>query len=99
MTTNISDDAEIDILRNCKRKNVKSVAMTKSWDNVSKWGFREKADKFVAWSDYMKNETLRFQDYKAKDVEIIGIPQFDYYKNLVIPSRDVFMEKYEMNQN
>ncbi|MCK5211068.1 CDP-glycerol glycerophosphotransferase family protein [Candidatus Parcubacteria bacterium] len=99
MITNISDDMEIDLLRNCKRKNVKSVAMTKSWDNVSKWSFREKADKFMAWSDYMKDETLQFQDYKAKDIEIIGIPQFDYYKNLVIPAKDEFMEKYKMNQN
>ncbi len=95
--TNIGDDDEVDFLRNCKAKGIKSVGSPKSWDETSKLGFREKTDRFVVWSDYMKEEALKFQSYREKEIAIAGVPQFDYYKNLNLPTREEFCKKYGLD--
>ncbi len=97
--TNISSNNEIPFLRNCKKRGIKSVGMAKSWDNLSKWGFREKADKLIVWSSYMKDEALMFQDYKKENIEIVGIPQFDYYNYLDSIPRDEFCTKFKLDPN
>lgn len=95
--TSIGSDDQIALLRNCKARGVLSVAMASSWDNVSKWGFREKADRFVVWSSYMRDEALRFQGYKESEIKIVGIPQFDHYVKPNIYSREEFTGKFHLN--
>lgn len=95
--TSINIESEILFLRNCKKRNIKSMAMVRSWDNLSKSGLREKADKLMVWSEYMKNEAINFQMYKENEIEVIGVPQFDYYKKLEIPNKDEFYKKYDLN--
>lgn len=97
--TSVGSDEEIALLRNCKKFGVKSVAMAKSWDNASKFGFREKADKAIVWSEYMKEEFLRFQDYSARDIKVVGVPQFDYYQNLPLPGREEFFQQWGLDLN
>jgi hypothetical protein len=77
--TNISSDDEIYLLRAAKKNNVLDFGMTKSWDNFSKAGFREKTSNLIVWSDYMKDEAVWFQCYKPEEIVILGIPQFDIY--------------------
>lgn len=96
--TSIGSDDQIALLRNCKARGVLSVGMAGSWDNVSKWGFREKSDLFVVWSSYMRDEALRFQDYKENEIEIVGIPQFDHYVNPNIYTKDEFIKKFQLDQ-
>jgi len=97
--SSIGSDEEITLLRNCKKRGVRSVAMAKSWDNASKFGFREMADKLMVWSEYMKEEAVNFQDYDEKDIKVVGIPQFDYYKNLELPTKDDFFDKFGLDKN
>lgn len=75
------DRGDIGIIKSARRFGVKVTGMPKSWDNLSKTLFPAKLDKFFVWSAYMKDEAVRFQGYKAKDVEVVGIPQFDFYRN------------------
>jgi len=95
----ITSNEEVALLRNCKAKGVKSIGMPKSWDTISKFGFREKADKMVVWSEFMKEELKKFQNYQEEDIRIVGIPQFDYYKSLGIPANEEFFNKYKLNIN
>jgi hypothetical protein len=97
--TNITIDNEIQLLRNCKNKKIKSIAMAKSWDNASKFGFREKTDKFIVWSEYMQEELLKFQNYKKEDTVIVGIPQFDHYFNPDIQDDLTFKKKYGLSED
>jgi hypothetical protein len=73
--------------------------MAKSWDNCSKIGFREIADRFVVWSEYMREEAIKFQCYTSEQIEIVGIPQFDSYCNLPIPDKAIFFKKYGLDLN
>ncbi len=95
--TSIADDNETALLRNCKHLGIKSVAMPKSWDESSNYGYREKTDKIIVWSEYIKEEILKFQAYKESQIAVIGIPQFDYYKNIKLPSHEEFCGKFGLD--
>lgn len=95
--TSIGSDDQIALLRNCQKHDVQSVGMAGSWDNISKWGFREKVNLFAVWSAYMKNEALQFQGYKENEVIIVGVPQFDHYIEPNIYSKDEFIKKFKLD--
>lgn len=75
------DGADISVLKGAKRFSTKTVSMPKSWDNLSKILFNVKTDYMFVWSKFMKDQAIKFQDYKENEVIITGIPQFDYYFN------------------
>lgn len=91
-------DDEVMLLRNCKKRNIPSAGMAGSWDNLSKWGLREMVDILAVWSGYMKDEALLFQGYKEKQIAVVGIPQFDYYRdqNLLF-SKEEFISKFKLD--
>ncbi len=94
LITSIGCDDQIALLRNCKRCGVRSIGTTINWDNVSKWGFREKVDKLVLWSDFMKKEAIIFQQYEEKDVLVVGIPRFDCYASGDVVDRVEFLRRF-----
>jgi hypothetical protein len=95
--TSLGSDDEVALLRNCKACNIKSVGMAQTWDNLSKFGFREKVDFLVVWSEYMEEEAIKFQTYKKENIRIVGVPQFDYYKKMEIDSKERFFKKFDLN--
>ncbi len=98
--TNISFDDEIYLLRAARANKVLNFGMTKSWDNFSKVSFRDKVDKLIVWSDYMKDEAIIFQNYKRKNIEIIGVPQFDIYSKIKNDyEKEDFTEIYNLDKN
>ena len=80
--SNLQSFNEVSLLRSAKKHKILSLGMTKSWDNFSNKGCREKVDKLIVWSDYMKYEAKEFQGYKEKEINVVGIPQFDIYHNI-----------------
>ena len=98
--SNISSDLEVNFLRVAKKNRVLSFGMTKSWDNFSKIGFREKVDHLIVWSEYMKDEAILFQNYKAENIKVVGIPQFDIYAGIKDKyARKDFINIYKLDKN
>ncbi|PIR93151.1 hypothetical protein COT99_02315 [Candidatus Falkowbacteria bacterium CG10_big_fil_rev_8_21_14_0_10_43_10] len=96
--SSILDETEVALLKAAKKERVYTVAMPKSWDNPSKRYFRFKPDKLVVWSPFMKKQVKKLQDYKSDEVEVIGIPQFDYYIDKTrISSRENFCKSLGLN--
>lgn len=81
---------DVGVIKSARRFKVFVTGMPKSWDNLSKTLFPVKLDKIFVWSDYMKDEALRFQGYTEDEVSVVGIPQFDFYanKNLLLTRED-----------
>lgn len=95
--TSLGSDDEVMLLRNCKARRVPSVGMVISWDNLSKYGAREKVDHFIAWSQYMLEEAKKFQCYSHKQVSVVGILQFDNF--VMAPyAKNEWMAKYCLDQ-
>ena len=100
IVTNITSDTEVALLKAAEQLGIHTIAMPKSWDNLSKHGFRIKVDRLIVWSQFMKEQAERFQNYSTTKIEVIGIPQFDCYadrRRLV--SREEFCRWYGLDPN
>lgn len=93
-SASIMEYADAALLKAARKEGIKSAAMPKSWDNPSKGYFRARADKVAVWSPFVKKQMIKLQDYKKEDLEIVGVPQFDYYidENRIL-SREKFCQK------
>ncbi len=85
---------DISVLKSAKRFGVKTVQMPKSWDNLSKILFNVKTDKMIVWSPFMKEQALKYQDYKDSEIMVTGAPQFDFYQPKNLVSREEFCQKF-----
>lgn len=98
IVTNISDDTEAALLKACRKEEVTSIAIPKSWDNLSKHGFRAKSDYLVVWNEFMQHQARRYHNYSKKRIRIIGVPQFDLYSDKKrLLSREEFCELYRLD--
>lgn len=91
-STSVMEDADAFVLKQAQSRKIFTVGMAKSWDNTSKMSFRVKTDKLIAWSQYVKDESIKFQGYEDKDIIVCGIPQFDFYvgDKLKMPREEFF---------
>lgn len=98
--TNIMEDEDVTLVKVAKKEGIKTISMPKSWDNISKRYFRIKSDKVIVWSNFMKEQMVKLQDYKPSEVEIVGVPQFDYYIDKTkIESRESFCKRLNLDHN
>ena len=80
---------------------IKTVTSIFSWDNLPKARLPFRADQYLVWSSYMKNELLDYYpDIKEKSIAITGTPQFDFYRDAnVLTSREDFAKCYDLDLN
>ena len=98
VSTSIMSDIETAVIKAAKKLKVRVIGMPKSWDNPSRAGFRAKVDMLVVWSEFMVDQSEKFQNYKRKDMRIIGIPQFDYYTDKErVWSREKFCKEFGLD--
>lgn len=78
-STNIMEYEDAQLAKAARRNGVPVIGMPKSWDNLSKTGFRVKPDRLIVWSPFMREEAKRFQNIPSERFDIVGVPQFDIY--------------------
>lgn len=93
-STNPMDDADSYVLKAAKHFKVKIIAMSKSWDNLSKMNYRVKPDKLLEWGKWLVGLAVKFQNMKKENVITVGAPQFDIYARPgKLLSREDFFER------
>lgn len=90
--TDIFHNNDVHFLAEAKKHDVLTVGMVRSWDNITNKGlFRFKPDKLIVHNDIIKRETIKYENMKAKDIFISGMPQLDYYfKESRLPKGEFF---------
>lgn len=95
ITTNVVEDGEVALMKAARALGITTVGIPKSWDNLSQHGFRFTPDTLVVWNEFMKDQAVAFQNYDPKDVEVIGVPQYDlYHRHDMQLSREAFARIY-----
>lgn len=98
--TSIAFEGDAAVLKEAKSHKIPTVGMAKSWDNFCKNSFRVKADKLIVWSEFMKEQAIKYQSYKPQNIYIAGVPQFDYYSNYeATQNRREFFQKIGADPN
>ncbi|WP_294958254.1 UDP-glycosyltransferase [uncultured Flavobacterium sp.] len=81
--------------------NIPTATVIYSWDNLPKARLALRADNYLVWSDYMKNElNLYYPEIKLEQIHVTGTPQFEFYgdsDNII--DKEVFYEKYNLDPN
>lgn len=92
LTTPFNWPFDLELLAEAKRFGVKTAGIPGNWDHLSKYYIPFKVDKLLVWSELIKDEAIRHQNYKDEQIKIVGAPQIDFYlrKDTVGP-RDLFL--------
>ncbi len=80
---------------------IETTTVIYSWDNIPKARLALKADVYLAWSQYMKEELQVFYPEISSDkIKVTGTPQFEFYKDKSnIIEKDIFFKKYRLDDN
>ncbi len=80
-------------LRAAKHTGIFVVGMVRSWDNLTAKGvIQVMPDKLIAQTDFMKRDAMRYGDMNEKDIEVLGLPQFDFYFRKINATKEEFLK-------
>ncbi len=76
--TTYSFDPETALVREARKREIPTMAMVKSWDNLtSKTRIPVEPDTLLVWSPYMKQEAMRYHFVPERKIAVVGAPGFD----------------------
>ena len=83
------------LMREARRRGIKTVAVILSWDNTSGMGMAGcDADYVVAWSENMKRELIEYHDVDEDKIFVGGVAHWDdYYDPSVLLDRDTLFRE------
>jgi len=84
-------DEEISILREAKKRGVKSIGFVISWDKLTSRNIiRILPDRLIVPNDINKEEAIKYQNVPEDIIFVGGGPQFDIYQETDFSSKEEF---------
>lgn len=69
---------DVHFLLEAKRRDVPTVGMVRSWDNITNKGiFRVSPDWLIAHNETIRDEAVKFNNFPSERIFVSGIPQYD----------------------
>lgn len=93
VATRLFNTDEWQFLAAAQKKQIPTVAVISSWDNLYSYGYMPvKPDYVIVWNEIMKQEAIEKHAFSVDRVIVIGPPQFDLYFRLgeLSPKTDYF---------
>lgn len=95
---NLFDEAETHLLREAKRRRIKTVGLINSWDRTtSRCILRLLPDKCIVFNNLIKRDLKRFDLVSGDDIYVSGLPHYDFYFQAPFFSREEFFERIGVN--
>lgn len=85
--TDITNEYDIRLIAEAKRRKIKTVGMVRSWDNLTAKGvIRSVPDELLVNNDIIREEAMKFHGIKSERIKVVGVPHHDRYfsKNLIV---------------
>lgn len=92
-STAIQSGMDYDILKEARKRKVKTISMPKSWDNIDRVLFRVLPDIFLVQHKGMKEQAVKYQALDPETIKVVGFPQFDIYKENIFVSKEEYCAK------
>jgi len=87
------DEPEIALLREAKKRKVKTVGLVNSWDKTTaRCIWRLLPDKAIVFNDIVKRELMAHDEVRVEDIFVSGLPQYDIYWNAKPSPREEFFK-------
>jgi len=88
------DDIEASLLREAKRKRIKTFGLANSWDKITgRCAIRVLPDKLIVYNDLVKKDAIDYTDLPNKDIFVGGVPHYDQHINQSKSSRESFLKR------
>ena len=80
---------------------IETITVIYSWDNLPKARMALKADVYLVWSQYMKEELLNYYpEINENQIKVTGTPQFECYNQTSnIITKEVFYQRYDLDNH
>lgn len=76
------DDLEVNLLREAKRRNVRTIGFVNSWDKLTaRTVMRLLPDQLVVFNNLVKKEAIDHADFPESKVVLSGVPHYDWHIN------------------
>jgi hypothetical protein len=76
----------------CRILKIKTYALISSWDNLTSKTFLPiKYDKIFVWNKIIEEEAIK-KGYNPNNIQVIGIPQYDIFKNFIPKKYNFFIQ-------
>ena len=93
-STSIINSFDVEILKEARKRGIKTVAMPRGWDNVTTLFYKFVPDRLIVQNAIMKNDAIKYQDIEADKITVTGFPQFDWYRRPdILMSREEFCNR------
>ncbi|MFZ2887243.1 MAG: hypothetical protein WA021_05485 [Minisyncoccia bacterium] len=95
-------DFDVPLLREAKRRSIRTVGMTRSWDSLSSHGLmRVPPDILAVQNIFLKEMAEQYQaiDVAKNPVHVVGIPNYDDLDTAAVESREVFCARHGLDPN
>jgi len=79
LSTSITSVMDNVFMKAAKRRKIKVISMTKSWDNTTKLYFRFLPDYFLVQNEKLKERIVNLQNFPEDRIYVTGFSQFDWY--------------------
>lgn len=83
-----------------KKSRIPTVAVNFSWDNLTVYPRHvRKTDYLITWNNQVKEDAIKYHNYKEENVFISGIIRFDFYFKKIenSPLREDFLKSKNLN--
>lgn len=92
---------DVRILKYCKKNNIPTVGMVKSWDNLlGKDPFLIQPDELIVHSETVEKIVIKMHKYPKEKIHVTGMPQFDVYSDKSYrDSKEIFFKELNLDPN
>ncbi len=98
LLAHLFDGEEINLLREAKRRNVRSIGFINSWDKLTaRRALRLLPDSLIVFNGIVKQEAIEYADMDERNIFVSGIPQYDWHVNYQPISRENFCQKNKLD--
>ena len=94
LLAHLFEEPEIHILREAKRRKIKSIGFVNSWDKVTaRCIMRLLPDRAIVFNELVKQQMVSYNEMREENITVTGIPQYDFYHEPVNTSRETFCKR------
>lgn len=92
------DGQEVNLLREARRRGIKSIGLINSWDKLTaRRSIRLLPDSLIVFNEIVKREAIKYADMKEGNIFVSGIPNYDWHVNYQPISRDEFCRRNKLD--
>ncbi|MBI4114847.1 MAG: CDP-glycerol glycerophosphotransferase family protein [Candidatus Niyogibacteria bacterium] len=96
----ILNERDVELVQESKRNRVPVYGMVRSWDNLTLHGIvRALPDHLITATSRLRDDAVRFHDFKENNITVVGIPHYDKYFRGPKISREAFLNKIGFDPN